>query len=296
MIGKTDNGYVFGGYQSVPWKKTNSFMGRDSFLFSLTDGKSRPPILIENNQFDEMKQFQYSPRDLRFQLTNKLVASQLGNSYKVPSLYSSEDSTLLLGTPQSVMVELELFCIGNIQSRGPKMQEILRGQPKMKQVLAKMINHQYQPSNLLFKASRDGWFHETFHELCDDKGPTLVICKSEHGFIFGGYAEKDWGGRHIAFNGFITDPKAFLFSLTDGQGRKPAILSLKHPKSAIQNDYKAGPCYGGGNDLRVSLKDQTVQCNPHSYVIPSGFRQDTYLAGQSSCRLDEVEVYAIPKI
>jgi len=292
VIGKTDSGHVFGGYQSGSWKKTNSFMGKDSFLFSLSDGKTREAILIENSQFDELKQFQYSPRDLRFQLNNKLVASQLGNSYKIPPNYESQGSTLLLGAPQSTITELELFCIGNIQSQGPKMQEILRGQLKLKQALGQMLKRQYHPSDLLYKASRDGWFPSTFHELCDDKGPTLVLAKSEHGHIFGGYAEKDWGGRHIMFKGFIQDPNAVLFSLSDGQGRQPFLLKLKHPKTALQNDYKAGPCYGAGNDLRISLSDQSVQCNPHSYIIPSGYRQDTFLAGQSSCRLDEVEVYS----
>ena len=34
--------------------------------------------------------------------------------------------------------------------------------------------------NLLFRASRDGFAVDTFHELCDNKGPTLCIFHSEH--------------------------------------------------------------------------------------------------------------------
>jgi hypothetical protein len=295
FVGKTDQGHVFGGFQSSPWSKANSFSGQDSFLFSLDSGSSgRGPVLVENCHSVASKQFQYSPRDLRFQLSNKIVASQLGHSFRVPHSFPDSANNLLLGGPQATLIEAELFCIGNVQSQGPKLQAILRGKPHLKQALAQMIKRQYQPSNLLYKASRDGWFASTFHQRCDEAGPTLVIAKSEHGHIFGGFADKDWGGRHLQFEGFIQDPLAVLFSLTDGQGRAPALLNLKHAKTALQNNNKLGPCFGQGNDLRLNLGEQRVQCNPHSYIIPTGFRQDTYLAGHSSTRLDEVEVYSMP--
>jgi len=138
LIGKMENGHIFGGFQMTPLPKTNSFMGKESFLFSLSDGNERAPILIENNQLDELKQFSYSPKDLRFQLAKKLAASQLGNSFKVPNecnIYNTDANNLLLGTPQGVIEEMELFCITNIQTQGPKMQEILRGKLNLKQFL-----------------------------------------------------------------------------------------------------------------------------------------------------------------
>eukprot|EP01084_Bolivina_argentea_P055420 101619_1 len=46
--------------------------------------------------------------------------------------------------------------------------------------------------NLLFRASRDGFDVDTFHELCDNKGPTLCIFHSEHQHVFGGFTELKW--------------------------------------------------------------------------------------------------------
>ena len=37
----------------------------------------------------------------------------------------------------------------------------------------------------------------SFHEYCDDKGPTLIVIKSDSGWIFGGYTTQSWGGGGI---------------------------------------------------------------------------------------------------
>ena len=50
---------------------------------------------------------------------------------------------------------------------------------------------------LLYRASEHGYSAESFHEYCDAKGPTLVIIKSEGGWIFGGYTTQSWSGKSI---------------------------------------------------------------------------------------------------
>ncbi|ETO03688.1 hypothetical protein RFI_33714, partial [Reticulomyxa filosa] len=40
--------------------------------------------------------------------------------------------------------------------------------------------------NLLYRASRDGFDCKMFHLLCDNKGPTLCIIRSEENHVFGG--------------------------------------------------------------------------------------------------------------
>ena len=46
---------------------------------------------------------------------------------------------------------------------------------------------------LLYRASEHGYTATSFHECCDDvKGPTLVIIKSNEGWIFGGYTTQSW--------------------------------------------------------------------------------------------------------
>ncbi len=48
---------------------------------------------------------------------------------------------------------------------------------------------------LLYRASEHEYSVESFHEYCDDKGPTLIVIKSSGGWIFGGYTTQSWSGR-----------------------------------------------------------------------------------------------------
>ena len=49
---------------------------------------------------------------------------------------------------------------------------------------------------LLYRASEHGYTAKSFHNYCDDKGPTLVIIKSSRGWIFGGYTTQSWQVVH----------------------------------------------------------------------------------------------------
>ncbi len=47
---------------------------------------------------------------------------------------------------------------------------------------------------LLYRASEHNYTAKSFHECCDDKGPTLIVIKSSGGWIFGGYTTQSWSG------------------------------------------------------------------------------------------------------
>ncbi len=50
---------------------------------------------------------------------------------------------------------------------------------------------------LLYRSSEHGYTAKSFHEYCDDKGPTLMVIKSSGGWIFGGYTTQSWIGDCI---------------------------------------------------------------------------------------------------
>ena len=55
---------------------------------------------------------------------------------------------------------------------------------------------------LLYRASEHRYTASSFHECCDDKGPTLIVIKSSVGWfsqstIFGGYTTQSWSGDRI---------------------------------------------------------------------------------------------------
>ena len=50
---------------------------------------------------------------------------------------------------------------------------------------------------LLYRASEHDYSGCSFHEYCNDKGPTLIVIKSSGGWIFGGYTTRSWSGDGI---------------------------------------------------------------------------------------------------
>ena len=41
----------------------------------------------------------------------------------------------------------------------------------------------------MYRGSEDGFSHYQYHDQCDYVGPTLMIIKSEHNKVFGGYTD-----------------------------------------------------------------------------------------------------------
>ena len=63
-------------------------------------------------------------------------------------------------------------------------------------ILREWLGNDYK-WKLLYRASEHGYTAGSFHECCDDKGPTLIVIKSSGGWIFGGYTTQSWRGRGI---------------------------------------------------------------------------------------------------
>lgn len=73
---------------------------------------------------------------------------------------------------------------------------------------------------LLYKLSRDGGSTKMFHELCDNKGPTVTIFYNTDNNVYGGYLSDSWGRS----GGWCTDQRAFLFTLYSAGHWKPMKL------------------------------------------------------------------------
>ena len=56
---------------------------------------------------------------------------------------------------------------------------------------------------LLYRSSEHGYSGESFHECCDDRGPTLIVIKSSGGWLFGGYTTQSWKVVHPNGRGSI---------------------------------------------------------------------------------------------
>jgi hypothetical protein len=153
-------------------------------------------------------------------------------------------------------------------------------------------------SNLLYRASRDGFTCQAFHSKCDGKLNTLTIIKNNLDYVFGGYASSAWDDS----GDYINDPKAFLFSLRrDGVSCKDKF-TIKNPSSALFGHSSYGPTFGGGHDIYIydssNLYNVSYSNFGHSFCLPAGYtfggNAQNFLAGNyNKWLVDEIEVYQI---
>ncbi|KAJ5070994.1 pep-cterm sorting domain-containing protein [Anaeramoeba ignava] len=162
-----------------------------------------------------------------------------------------------------------------------------------------------------YSAKRDGFDCEKWHDICDDKGKTLVIIKTKDNFIFGGFTQVGWITDKTKWNqddideqdGYIIDSKAFLFSLrNDRNDRKPEKFPIQSTKKkfALCYDYSNyGPYFGLGDlILNPNMKSGSSEFGL-SYKIPKSLEKnlvkfDKYLAGSyDKWIVDEIECFFI---
>jgi len=106
-------------------------------------------------------------------------------------------------------------------------------------------------SKLLYRLTRDGNSPKTFHEKCDNQGPTLVLTKLKDGRILGGYTPLSWDSS----SGQKYDLDSFLFSLTDNK-KFPKI----NKEQSINCYSSYGPWfYSFGLDSSLS-RNQLIIC------------------------------------
>lgn len=77
---------------------------------------------------------------------------------------------------------------------------ILKCNQRIKTLLANIVlNGQIvKEIKLLYRGSDDGFIASKFHELCDEKGSTLTIIKSDgYDRIFGGFTDIPWKNSSV---------------------------------------------------------------------------------------------------
>ncbi|EXX76731.1 BTB/POZ domain-containing protein [Rhizophagus irregularis DAOM 181602=DAOM 197198] len=95
--------------------------------------------------------------------------------------------------------------------------------------------------NLIYRASRDGFTAEAFHENCDDIGATITIVKikgSEQ--IFGGFNPFDWD----LCGDYKTTKNSFIFSFMDRKNMKTAKVGYSNGRCSVGCYQDYGPIFG----------------------------------------------------
>eukprot|EP00347_Sterkiella_histriomuscorum_P011424 403372508 len=165
-------------------------------------------------------------------------------------------------------------------------------QSLLRQQISEYSNKQYK---LLYCGSRDGFNAYKFHQLCDNKGPTVSFILSEYGLVFCGYTSISWASSSY-IDQWHSDPTAFVFSLS----KRSIHKQYQNQHKAVQN-YKDSMCLFG-YDIVISDncdKNRNSYCNlGYTYELPNGYEYGSdesrsYLAGQKKFKVLEIQVYSL---
>ena len=143
---------------------------------------------------------------------------------------------------------------------------------------------------LLYKATRDGDSSQIFHQLCDQKGPTLTLISTQAGWKFGGYTDSSWRSDEDPGTwSFQTGNNIFLFSLN---------LKKKYPSfnktPGIFCAGSKGPTFGHGFDISVShkcLHEQSACNSPSSFMNLATANE--FNGNEVKFLAKEIEIYQI---
>lgn len=105
---------------------------------------------------------------------------------------------------------------------------------------------------LLYSITRDGCNATTFHQKCDNQGPTVTVLYNQQGSVYGGYTSASW----CSVNGgqYANTEDSFMFQLKSSGNQKENKFPLK-PEGKQHSIYcytNYGPLFGeDGTDLNT---------------------------------------------
>ena len=150
-------------------------------------------------------------------------------------------------------------------------------------------NDNFNFIKLLYRGSRDGDRIKTFHELCDNKQNTLIIIKSDNGFIFGGYSKIGFKTTYITE--YKIDNNSFLFSID----LKKIYPVIKDKEALLYNDNFYRFCFF--DSLCFSDNFMNENDNHIDFYIKQQFNglKDDYEmnGGEKKIKIKELEVFQL---
>eukprot|EP00347_Sterkiella_histriomuscorum_P010303 403376820 len=237
--------------------------------------------------------FQKSIQEIKsYQNEIKLLKEQL-NEQKV-NIESMEKSLSELQASQGIQRESEQQVIRNDYLEDGRIESFRNlVDQEINQTDASFLKDQlkyeiFSPKfKLLYKGSHHGFTASKFHELCDNKGPTICFILSESGQVFGGYTSVPWTSPYWMKNWVFksewrSDGPAFVFSLTNRTVHK----QYKNQEKAVQHHSSKMCSFGDGD---IDIQDNCDK-NNHSSCSLGG------ISVEPKFRVLEIEFYSVNPI
>merc|ERR1712013_518442 len=152
-------------------------------------------------------------------------------------------------------------------------------------------------TKLLFRASEHSYSANKFHQLCDQKGSTIVVIHNHYNHVYGGFTRQSWDADRQT----ITDPETFLFCIRPRVEAFGFRRAEKKGEQALWNYQGYGPLFGRGNDVWIT--DKCNESRDSGYGSAQSFKctgtefgasdEMVNQYGQCYCTVDEYEVFSV---
>ncbi|KAH3765116.1 hypothetical protein Pelo_3019 [Pelomyxa schiedti] len=159
----------------------------------------------------------------------------------------------------------------------------------------------------IYRASDHNFASHQFHGDCDDTPNLLVVVRTEHRYLCGGFTGSgSWRGNRFNYS---EAQGAFLFSAyRPGTADETTLIAFPlNPANALYSHGNYGPTFGNGHDLYIT---HLCNANTNSYsrfpyacnfpaTMPKGcgrrdgIEWDRFLCGAGSFKVLEYEVYEV---
>ena len=131
-----------------------------------------------------------------------------------------------------------------------------------------------------------------FHEKCDGKSRTLILCESEYGNVFGGYTDLMWSAPKV--DKWRNDKNAFLFLLRNEKKQDVnRVFDCVDPYNATRSNINSGPSFGAGFDLFLCdncTKSRNSYSTPKSYDFGN---PAVAIGGKKNFKIKSFDVYCV---
>jgi len=165
---------------------------------------------------------------------------------------------------------------------------------EQKKKLSEFCGNTQQKTELLYKASRDGFDANAFHNRCDNKGPTITIVQSTNNYLFGGYTSVAW----TSSGSYAIDSNAFLFTLTNPHNIPPTKYPVQPSTTqyTVNHNSGYGPTFGGGYDFNICSNSNSVNSSytnfHYTYTDTTGRGNNTF-TGSRNFMTTDIEVFKL---
>ena len=219
---------------------------------------------------------------------NYIITNLINDTNYEVRIYSKYNDIIGLYSQIQKIKTLEIENIDSI---------ILKESNKNKELLLKLYDWiGNKKMELIFRGTRDGMTGTSFHNKCDNQGPTITLVRNLKGNIFGGYASISWT------SGISEDrnaPGSFLFTLTNIYDIEPTKFFNKADNNHVYHNLKYGPVFGAGNDFVIypDFNNGGQSRFPKSYEDKLGKGKSIFTGDLNNdninFKLNEIEVFKI---